>query len=66
LAAVGYSRKGCWKTDDFEHCLLFSLILYGVSHLGYMSLYSSQFDAQFFALTHYTFLATLSSLLAFS
>jgi diguanylate cyclase (GGDEF)-like protein len=49
LAAVGYLRKGCWKTDDFEHCLLFSLILYGVSHLGYMSLYSSQFDAQFFA-----------------
>lgn len=48
LAAAGYLWKGSWKTDDFEHWLVCSLILYGVSHLGYMSFYSRQFDTQFF------------------
>lgn len=49
LAAVGYLWKGSWKTDGFEYWLVFSLILYGVGHVGYMSFYSRQFDAQFFA-----------------
>jgi len=48
LATAGYLRKGSWKTDDFEHWLVFSLILYGVSHLGYMAFYSRPFDAQYF------------------
>jgi diguanylate cyclase (GGDEF)-like protein len=49
LAAAGYLWKGWWKTDGFEHCLVLSLILYGISHLGYMCFYSRQFDAHFFA-----------------
>ena len=48
LAAVGYLRKGWWKTDDFEHWLVISLILYGVSRLGYLSFYSRPFDIQYF------------------
>ncbi len=48
VATVGYLWKGSWKTDDFEHWLVLSLILYGMSHLGYMSLYGRQFDTQFF------------------
>ncbi|MGD0415144.1 MAG: GGDEF domain-containing protein [Terriglobales bacterium] len=48
LAAVGYLRKGSWRTDGFEYWLVFSLILYGMSDLGYMSFYTRQFDAQFF------------------
>jgi diguanylate cyclase (GGDEF)-like protein len=48
LAAVGYLWKGSCKTDDFEHWLVISLILYGSSHLGYMSFYSRPFDAQYF------------------
>ena len=49
LAAAGYLRKGSWKTDAYEYWLVFSLILYGAGHAGYMSFYSRQFDTQFFA-----------------
>jgi len=65
LAIVGYLWKGSWKTDDFEHWLVFSLILYGVSHLGYMS-FCRQYDAQFFvahALNILGHLAVLTGLL---
>jgi len=48
LATVGYLWNGPWKIDDFEHWLVFSMILYGVSHAGYMSFYGTRFDAQFF------------------
>jgi PAS domain S-box-containing protein len=48
LAVVGYLWKGWWKTDDFEHWLVLSLILCAVGHMGYMSFYGRVFDAQFF------------------
>jgi len=48
LATVGYLGKGWWKADDFEHCLVLSLILYGVSRSAYLVFYSRPFDAQYF------------------
>lgn len=48
FAAIGYLRKGWWKSDDFEHWLVISLIFYGVSRLGYFSFYEHTFDAQYF------------------
>ncbi len=47
-AVVGYLWKRSWKTDDFEYWLVFSLILYGLSHLAYFAFYRTQFDAQYF------------------
>jgi diguanylate cyclase (GGDEF)-like protein len=49
LALIGYLRKGWWKSDDFEHWLVISLILYGLGRSSYLSFYSRQFDAQYFA-----------------
>ena len=49
LAAAGYLWKGSWKTYAFEYWLVFSLILCGAAHVGYMSFYSTQYDTQFFA-----------------
>jgi diguanylate cyclase (GGDEF)-like protein len=49
LAVIGYLRKGWWMSDDFEHWLVLSLILYGSSRLGYFSFYEHTFDAQYFA-----------------
>jgi len=49
LAAVGYLWKGHWKTEDFEHWLVLSLILGALGHMGYMSFYSRLFDTQYFA-----------------
>ena len=49
LAVVGYLGKGRWKTDDFEHWLLLSLIVVALGHMGYMSFYGRLFDAQYFA-----------------
>jgi PAS domain S-box-containing protein len=48
LAAVGYLWKGCWKSDDFEHWLVLSLILSSLTHVAYLSFYSRIYDAQFF------------------
>ncbi|HSY63857.1 MAG TPA: response regulator [Terriglobales bacterium] len=48
LAAAGYLWKGQWKTDDFEHWLVLSLIVGAVGHMGYMSFYGRLFDAQYF------------------
>lgn len=48
LAVVGYLQKGWWKSDDFEHWLVISLILYGMSRLGYLAFCGRPFDAQFF------------------
>ncbi len=48
LAAVGYLWKGCWKSDDFEHWLVLSLILSTLTHVAYLSFYSKIYDAQFF------------------
>jgi PAS domain S-box-containing protein len=49
LAAIGYLRKGWWKTDDFEHWLVLFLIVSALGHMGYMCFYSRQFDTQYFA-----------------
>jgi PAS domain S-box-containing protein len=49
LAAIGYLWKGWWKTDDFEHWLVLSLILCAVGHMGYMSFYGRVYDTQYFA-----------------
>ena len=48
LAVAGYLWKGCWKTDDFEHWLVLSLILSALTHLAYLSFYSKVYDAQYF------------------
>jgi PAS domain S-box-containing protein len=49
LATLGYLWKGEWKTDDFEHWLVLSLIVGALCQCEYMSLYGRLFDAQFFA-----------------
>ena len=47
LAAWGYLRKGAWKTDDFEHWLMMSLILAAAGHLLYMSVSGRLFDVMY-------------------
>jgi PAS domain S-box-containing protein len=49
LATVGYLWKGWWKTDDFEHWLVVSLIFAAMGHMAYMSFYGRLFDTQYFA-----------------
>jgi signal transduction histidine kinase/CheY-like chemotaxis protein len=49
LAAVGYLRKGTWKSDDFEHWLVLSLVLVTSGHLIYTCFYRNLYDALFFA-----------------
>jgi signal transduction histidine kinase/CheY-like chemotaxis protein len=48
LAAIGYLVKGSWKTDDFDHWLVLSLIVAADSHLVYM-LCTRLFDAPYVA-----------------
>jgi signal transduction histidine kinase/ActR/RegA family two-component response regulator len=36
LATIGYLAKGRWKTDDFDHWLVLSLIIAVGSHFDYM------------------------------
>jgi signal transduction histidine kinase/CheY-like chemotaxis protein len=49
LAVIGYLRKGLWKTDDFEHWLVLSLIVATATHLSYMAFYGKPFDSLFVA-----------------
>jgi signal transduction histidine kinase/CheY-like chemotaxis protein len=44
LSAIGYWRKGAWKTDDVQHWLLLSLIFGSVSYLTYYPLYNKLYD----------------------
>jgi signal transduction histidine kinase/DNA-binding response OmpR family regulator len=44
LSAIGYWRKGAWKTDDVEHWLLLSLIFGSTSYLTYYPLYNKLYD----------------------
>jgi signal transduction histidine kinase/DNA-binding response OmpR family regulator len=44
LAAVGYWRKGGWKTDDVQHWLLLSVIIGAVNYLTYQPLYGNLHD----------------------
>ena len=47
LATIGYLWKGGWKTDDFEHWLVLSLIVGSVGQAEYMAFYHKLFDTQF-------------------
>lgn len=48
LALVGYLRKGQWRRDRFEHCLVLSSILFVVHEL-YMSSSARLYDAAYLA-----------------
>jgi signal transduction histidine kinase/DNA-binding response OmpR family regulator len=45
LAAWGYYRKGLWRSDDLEHSLLLSLIVFSASHFLYLSIYAQTGDS---------------------
>jgi signal transduction histidine kinase/DNA-binding response OmpR family regulator len=47
LAVVGYLRRGAWKTDDFEHWLVLSMIAAFGGEFAYMTFYGRLYDAQF-------------------
>jgi signal transduction histidine kinase/DNA-binding response OmpR family regulator len=49
LAAVGYWRKGGWKTDDVDHWLTVSLIIGAVGYLIYNPLYDNLYDPLYVA-----------------
>jgi signal transduction histidine kinase/CheY-like chemotaxis protein len=48
-AAIGYLRKGLWKSDDFEHWLVVSLIVTTVGQATCSALYGHLHDALFVA-----------------
>jgi signal transduction histidine kinase/DNA-binding response OmpR family regulator len=47
LAVVGYLRRGAWKTNDFEHWLVLSMIAALGGEFAYMTFYGRLYDAQF-------------------
>ena len=47
LALVGYLRKGSWRTDDFEHWLVLSLIVAFMGQAMFMSFSGRLFDFEF-------------------
>jgi signal transduction histidine kinase/DNA-binding response OmpR family regulator len=47
LAVAGYLWRGAWKTNDFEHWLVLSLIAAVGGELAYMTFYGRLYDAQF-------------------
>jgi signal transduction histidine kinase/CheY-like chemotaxis protein len=47
LATVGYLWKGTWKTRNFEHWLVLSLIVATAGEFAYMPFYVRLYDAQF-------------------
>jgi signal transduction histidine kinase/DNA-binding response OmpR family regulator len=49
VAAVGYLRKGSWRTDDFEHWLILSIIVEGSSQLAYVSFSAAPYDSSYVA-----------------
>ncbi len=49
MAAIGYWLKGSWKSDDFEHWLILSLVVTAMSHLAYMPFSSRLFDTLYIA-----------------
>jgi signal transduction histidine kinase/DNA-binding response OmpR family regulator len=49
LATIGYLLKRSWKTDDFEHWLVASLIVAVAIQLAYLPLIREVFDASFIA-----------------
>jgi signal transduction histidine kinase len=49
LATAGYLWKGTWKTRNFEHWLVLSLIAATAGEFAYMPFYTRLYDAQFVA-----------------
>ncbi|MDM8558729.1 ATP-binding protein [Candidatus Parabeggiatoa sp. HSG14] len=47
LTLVGYLKKGHWKTDDFEHWLILSIIVAFMSQTMFMSFSGYLFDTMF-------------------
>jgi len=47
LAVAGYLWRKAWRTNDFEHWLVLSLIAATAGELAYMTFYSQLYDAQF-------------------
>jgi diguanylate cyclase (GGDEF)-like protein/PAS domain S-box-containing protein len=45
IAALGYLRRGAWKTSGLEHCLVLFLITAVLQHSVYMPFSSELFDA---------------------
>jgi signal transduction histidine kinase/CheY-like chemotaxis protein len=48
-AALGYLRKGTWRTGDFENWLVLSLIIQALNHVPYLLFYRSLYDTLFVA-----------------
>ncbi|MCK5719636.1 MAG: GAF domain-containing protein, partial [Thiomargarita sp.] len=47
LALIGYLKKGHWKTDEFEHWLVLSLIVGFMAQVMFMSFSEHLFDTMF-------------------
>jgi signal transduction histidine kinase/CheY-like chemotaxis protein len=47
LAVAGYLWRGVWRTDDFEHWLVLSLIAATAGEFAYMTFYHRLYDAEF-------------------
>jgi hypothetical protein len=62
VALRGYLRKGSWKHDAFEHCLVLTIILFTV-HLLYMSSSAKLYDMPYMV-SHLLRLAAYLSTLA--
>lgn len=47
LALIGYLKKGMWKENPFEHCIVISLIIGSLGQLIFMSFSKVLFDTMF-------------------
>jgi signal transduction histidine kinase/CheY-like chemotaxis protein len=63
VATAGYLLKGTWRTDDFEHWMVASLIAATGEHVLFLSFFIRTFDASFMA-AHVLFLVQYSFVLA--
>jgi signal transduction histidine kinase/CheY-like chemotaxis protein len=49
LAAVGYGRRGVWRSDGFEYSVFLSAIVGALSHAPYLSVYLTVGDSMYVA-----------------